>query len=379
MKLLAVASYLGYYGEIDGVVTIYKNLINQYKKENIDVDVLAYGPENKIIKDGKVRIIQHKPIIPISIDLDRKIDAALLFTNLKNKLKGPYDIVESSTPGPMGYMAARIAKRDKAPFITFYHTELSEYARIRALDAFPFSKKLSKLWSNILYTFMEKWLGNYYKKGDAAFAISKYVGNKMKKYSNNIRILGGGFDANLFNPDKKTAQNKIPRAIYVGRIAPEKNLEWLADIFSKHNLPITFVGDGCYKKQLEKRLPNAYFIGKLSLEECAQEYGKNDYFVFPSKVDTYGLAVLEAMATGIPGIVTNEKGPKELIENGKNGFVVSSKKEFEEKVLFMVNNNQERKKMGKNAREYVKTKNWNAFFNNMLKAYRNLIKNNPKK
>ena len=380
MKLLVAAGNLGYFGETDGVVTIYKNLIQRYKKEKIKADVVVYGPEDRIYKDGSVRIIEHKPIIPLRVDPAREIDVALLWDNLRHKLKGPYDLVESSTPDSMGMMASRIAKRDKAPFIIFYHTELSEYARIRALDAFPWSKTLSKIWSNLVYLGMEKWLGNYYQKGDATFAISNYVAQKMKeKYGKEATIIGGGLDTKLFHPKKKKTANHPPRAIYVGRVVPEKNLEWLVDIFSRNiHLPLTVVGDGPYLNYMKKKLPNARFTGRLGIEECAKEYQKSDYLVFPSKTDTYGLVVLEAMSSGIPAIVTNQRGPKELVQDGINGFVTKSKKEFEERILELSIDDKKREEMGKNAREYARTKSWDAFFQNMLRAYKSILKNSPK-
>src|SRR5207247_1799225 len=119
------------------------------------------------------------------------------------------------------------------------------------------------------------------------------------------------------------------RALYVGRVAPEKNLDLLARAFAPPaDAGLTIVGEGPSLPELRQRLPNAVFTGRLGGESLARAYADADYFVFPSRTDTLGNVVLEAMASGLPAIVSDRMGLKELVQDGVTGFVTRSDEDF---------------------------------------------------
>ena len=114
--------------------------------------------------------------------------------------------------------------------------------------------------------------------------------------------------------------------LYVGRVSVEKNLDLFAaahDRARAAGLPVraAVVGDGVYTKTMQKLLPDAIFTGYLSGEPLAHAYASADLFVFPSISDTFGNVVIEAQASGLPVIVSDQKGPQELVENGVTGLV----------------------------------------------------------
>ena len=118
------------------------------------------------------------------------------------------------------------------------------------------------------------------------------------------------------------------RFLYVGRISKEKNLDALAEAWLKLHAEIpsatlALVGDGPYLAELRRRLTNAgvIFTGFLSGEALARAYASADAFVFPSTTDTFGNVVLEAQASGLPTIVTDVGGPRELVRDGETGLV----------------------------------------------------------
>ena len=152
-----------------------------------------------------------------------------------------------------------------------------------------------------------------------------------------LKILPRGLDTTLFNPGKRTsgyrekfgARNGEPVLLYVGRISKEKDLDVLAAAYrklrEKHpEARLVFVGDGPYLKELRETLPEAVFTGYLSGAELANAFASADIFVFPSTTDTFGNVVLEAMASGLPAVVSDTGGPRELVRNGVTGYVTRS-------------------------------------------------------
>jgi len=136
-----------------------------------------------------------------------------------------------------------------------------------------------------------------------------------------IKPLSRGVDFNIFYPGGKTklTKYKTPIALYVGRIAIEKNLETFLDMPWDGTKII--VGDGPIRNELEKKHPNAIFTGKKTGKELADYYRSSDVFVFPSKTDTFGIVLIEALACGLPIAAYNVMGPKDIITSDALGIL----------------------------------------------------------
>ncbi len=124
------------------------------------------------------------------------------------------------------------------------------------------------------------------------------------------------------------------------------------------------VGHGPYSKALSESLPEAIFTGYLTGEELAKAYASADIFVFPSTTDTFGNVIIEAQACGLPVIVSDLGGPKELVSHGLDGLITKSHdvEEFVSAIRSLVNNPTLRAKMGKNARQRVVDRSWPSAF-----------------
>jgi glycosyltransferase involved in cell wall biosynthesis len=153
--------------------------------------------------------------------------------------------------------------------------------------------------------------------------------------------------------------------LYVGRLSKEKNLGLLADAFTDviqagFLSRLVIVGDGPYRDELEKKLHGypVLFTGFLHGEELATIYASSDVFVFPSTTDTFGNVVLEAQASGIPVIVSDEGGPKELMVPGETGFVVKAndRAELSRAMAYFLYNPELSKSMGVHARRFIESK-----------------------
>ena len=192
-----------------------------------------------------------------------------------------------------------------------------------------------------------------------------------------LEIFPRGLDTELFHPTRRDpaffekfgSTNGQVRLLYVGRVSREKDLDLLADAYRrlrKEGLPIQLcvVGHGPYSKEFSDALPEALFTGYLKGEELAGAYASADIFVFPSTTDTFGNVIIEAQASGIPVIVSDSGGPKELVENNRNGLITKSHdvEDLTRAIRELVANPERRKQMGSLARESVIDRTWpNAF------------------
>jgi len=143
-----------------------------------------------------------------------------------------------------------------------------------------------------------------------------------------------GLDTVFFHPEKRDSNFWKKRglksgevgALYVGRISREKNLDLLAAAFRRLlakgvKVRPLFVGNGPYLSTMKELLPEGIFVGTLQGEELATAYASADFFVFPSTTDTFGNVVIEAQASGLPTIVSNVGGPKDLVGHEQDGLI----------------------------------------------------------
>jgi glycosyltransferase involved in cell wall biosynthesis len=192
-----------------------------------------------------------------------------------------------------------------------------------------------------------------------------------------LRILPRGLDTDLFNPGRRDAsfwQRYEPahdgvRLLYVGRISREKDLDLLANAYrrlreEKVGVSLFMVGHGPYAKALAEALPDVVFTGYLTGEELATAYASSDIFVFPSTTDTFGNVIIEAQASGVPVIVSDMGGPKELVEEGVDGLITKAHDldAFTCAIRRLTNDAVARAAMGRKARERVVNRSWPGAF-----------------
>jgi glycosyltransferase involved in cell wall biosynthesis len=152
------------------------------------------------------------------------------------------------------------------------------------------------------------------------------------------------------------------RLLYAGRLSREKDLPLLVDIFQDltkagHDVSLIVAGDGPYRAEMERALFGypVLFLGFLSQEELARIYASADIFVFPSSTDTFGNVVLEAQACGSPVLVSDQGGPKELVEDGVGGLVLpaNDRQAWTEALAALIEDDERRLRMGREARRFV--------------------------
>jgi glycosyltransferase involved in cell wall biosynthesis len=237
---------------------------------------------------------------------------------------GNFTEVIISTPGPVGLAALAAAKVLGLPSTGIYHTDFPEYVRILTEDG---------LMESLTWNYMH-W---FYAQLDTVYVNSEhYRGCWIDRgiAPGKLRILPRGLDTGLFHPGKRQDDFWKRRGLrdgelgvlYVGRVSREKNLDLFAAAMRRllaAGVPVRplVVGDGPYAGMMKELLPEGIYTGSLHAEELAAAYASADFFVFPSTTDTFGNVVIEAQASGLPVIVSDVGGPKDLVEDGGDGFI----------------------------------------------------------
>lgn len=268
-----------------------------------------------------------------------------------------------STPGPIGLTALLAAKMLNLQTSGIYHTDFPQYVRILTEDSFL---------ESVTWRYMH-W---FYGQLDTVFVNSEEYRESWIKRGfepEKLKIFPRGLDTQLFHPTRRDpaffekfgAKNGRVRLLYVGRVSREKDLDLLADAYRRLrkeglSVQLCVVGHGPYSKEFSESLPEALFTGYLTGKELAAAYASADIFVFPSTTDTFGNVIIEAQASGVPVIVSDSGGPKELVENNRNGLITRSHDvdDLTDAIRKLVADPERRKEMGNLARESVIDRTW---------------------
>lgn len=362
---IAVGNY-GRWGETDGVVTTYQNLLPRFADSGVEVDAVTYGPDDDIEQIGPVTLYIHRPRLKVKVDPSRWIDFGLYRTRLAKLLfNRRYDLVQSSSPEMLGLLAKSLAENNHCPLLTVYHTNLDYYARIR------FETEVNKPAGWIMGAAVGSWMRWYYGHSELILTPSEFMAERLRQtFEPQVEVWRRGVNTERFHPRLRQRHDHGFRAVYVGRVAPEKNLDWLVELFRDQNrMELVIVGDGPYLEAMKKKLPNAVYAGRLDGEDLARAYADADVFVFPSRTDTLGNVVLEAMSSGVPVIVSDAMGPKELVEPGTTGFVASSVADFKLALDRLHDDIGARFRMGQAARKSAERRSWDGIFRQLIDFY----------
>lgn len=290
------------------------------------------------------------------------------------------DAIHVSTPGPIGLVGFLVARMLRIPVLGVYHTDFPAY--------------IDNLFEDPGMTFLaERGMRAFYKPFQTIFTRSQaYVESLVKLGMEPGRVvaLKPGVDTTIFNPRFRTDRiwettgvpPKSVKAIFVGRVSVEKNLPMLTPIWkSVHeecarrglDADLVIVGDGPYRARMQKDLRGcrAHFLGFRHGQELSELYASADMFLFPSITDTLGQVVMEAQAAGLPVLVTEMGGPKEVMENGRTGHVLEHKNPdaWTNAILDLIANNELRRGMATAAFESMRTCTLEASFEEFWSAH----------
>jgi phosphatidylinositol alpha 1,6-mannosyltransferase len=288
------------------------------------------------------------------------------------------DLIHLATPVTLGAIGIYYSDLYKIPCLATFHTDLAAYAPMYQI---PYMEEIVNQITKIIYN-------------RAARVLAPSPSSKQQLENvglKDVGVFGRGVDSVLFHPEKRNkkslakfglSESKIT-ITYVGRLADEKSIPELIQAFNSlaenHNIQLLLVGDGPIKANLEKSLEisdgNYAFTGIKKGEELAELYASSDIFAFPSRTETFGQVVQEAMASGLPVVGFDSPGVRDLIDDGETGILVASKNEveFKEALKKLIESEELRLKLGKKAREIAELNSWSAILDSLVDEYKNLV------
>jgi glycosyltransferase involved in cell wall biosynthesis len=346
--------------EINGVAMTITRLVKTAKVRGVDLTVITAGDTDIPETDG-VRTFRSVG----DVALPEYPELALRFPPILDVLdyieRQGVTKIHVSTPGTMGLLGLALGKLLDIPVAATYHTDIPRYVGRLTNDVFL---------ENTAWSFIN-W---FYNQMDEVLVPSKSTRDQLVEHGlapEKVLPLPRWVDTDAFSPSRRDPalfaaddMSSSVNFLYVGRISKEKNLGLLADAFASlvqggHEVQLIIVGDGPYRAELEHHLQGlpAIFAGFRHGNELARIYASSDVFVFPSTTDTFGNVVLEAQASGIPVIVSDQGGPKELIIAGETGFVVKAndRAELAKTMAYFVQDPGLCRVMGQSARRFIET------------------------
>lgn len=219
--------------------------------------------------------------------------------------------VHIATEGPLGFQARMHCEAEHIRFTTSYHTRFPEYVAARV----PLPAEMP---TELSYAYL-RW---FHSGAETTLVPTKSVAIELEARGfSNITTWSRGVDRTTFNPGPKTRFNELPgpHLLYVGRVAVEKNVE----AFLKLDVPGSkiVVGDGPQLDELRRRFPEAHFMGRQTGKDLTALYQSADVFVFPSRTDTFGNVMIEAMACGVPVAAFPVTGPVDVVTDPRAGVL----------------------------------------------------------
>lgn len=244
------------------------------------------------------------------------------------------DAIHIATEGPLGLAARLYCAKAGLPFTTAFHTRFPEYIHARA--------RVPVTWTYALL----RW---FHGPSQSIMTPTKTVQEDLQsRRFPNVRLWTRGVDTVLFKPGKsERVPGEKPVLMYVGRVAVEKNIHAFLDLDIAGTKVV--VGDGPMIDHLRRKYPDVQFVGAKHGDDLTRHYNAADVFVFPSKTDTFGLVMLEALACGVPVAAYPVMGPKDVITDPKAGCLDEDLKTAVETALTLNRGN---------ARAFAETFSW---------------------
>ena len=277
--------------QVNGVVRTYERLAEELPRLGVETDFLT---PNGFFS------------VPLPTYAEIRVAVPTLGTVDDRIRRSGADYIHIATEGPLGLAARYYCVRNRRAFTTSYHTRFPQYLSARLPVPVSWGERL------------ETW---FHSAASGTMVATPSLAHELQAMGIERTMLWTrGVDTNLFHPrNDRLFGTDGPIFAYMGRVAVEKNISAFLDL----DLPgrKVVIGDGPQRAELEQRYPNVIFTGERTGEHLARSLASCDVFVFPSRTDTFGVAILEAMACGLPVAAYPVTGPLDIIEPGISGVI----------------------------------------------------------
>jgi phosphatidylinositol alpha 1,6-mannosyltransferase len=293
------------------------------------------------------------------------------------------DLIHITGPSELGIFGALFAWKMHIPLAASWHTNVHEYLarRMHGITGLLPTRHQSRASSAIERATLNT-TASFYRLAQVLFAPNQELCAMLESATGKpCHLMRRGVDTTLFCPSRRTRSNapasqESARIVlgYVGRLSIEKNIALLVQIAHElrartiTHVDFLIIGQGGDEALLRQQLPEATFPGVLRGEDLAHAYANMDIFLFPSHTDTFGNVVLEALASGVPAIVTPDGGPKYIVTHNETGFIAEDDA-FSSAVATLIADPTRLEQMRHAARTYALGCSWDAVFHRVYDAY----------
>ena len=384
-----VAYFPDSFHEVNGVAHTSRHFESFARSRDLPFLCVRAGDRAQaVIEEGNVWTLElPRSFLSFVLEKDLRLDPAFfrhipLISEVLERFKP--DLIHITGPSEIGILGAGLAHHLHLPLAASWHTNVHEYAARRAewfLRLLPKDQSINagqKIEDLALAT-----AARFYSIAQVLFAPNPELCALLENATGRpCHLMPRGVDAELFHPAKRERdrdRDDRERILgFVGRLSIEKNIGLLAKIQEEldrtgvTNFRFLIVGHGGDEAWLRERLPQAEFTGVLRGEALATAYANMDLFVFPSHTDTFGNVVLEALASGVPAIVTPDGGPRTIVRDGETGRIVHDD-QFAQTIAGLLSDPARLDEMRRAARAYALNASWDSVFEGIYADYETIL------
>lgn len=378
---MRVAFFPDAYDEIDGVAHTARQFESFAMRRGLAFLTVHGGTANQLQKTGSVlRMTRRRG--RFGFPLDKKHDFDLAFWRHLYAVEAVVrefdpDILHITGPSDVGQLGLAIAHRLHIPLAASWHTNVHQYAEQRGAALLSFlpdglRKRVGAAFrqGSLMATL------RYYHAAQVLFAPNQELIDVIEQGTGKACYpMHRGVETDLFTPRRRDRTGDTFVIGYVGRLTVEKNIRDLVELERNlsqaglTNFRFLIIGQGAEESWLRAHMKHADFAGVLRGEALARAYANMDVFAFSSQTDTYGNVVLEALASGVPAVVTDRGGPRFIVRPGETGFVAHNLQEFCASIQHLATRPAQRETMRAAARTHAMTASWDAVFDAVYLGY----------
>ncbi|NWG13040.1 MAG: glycosyltransferase [Acidobacteria bacterium] len=376
-----VALFTDSYHDVSGVARTCRNFEDYALRRQLPFLTVRAGSRTSLSDHGSTRALELRRG-PLSIPLDTGLwfdPCAMRHAGRAESVVRAFgaELVHVTSPGDVGILGVRTARRMRIPLVASWHTNVHEFAarRLAKWTAFLPAAPRRRLAAAAERACLSA-LIRFYRMADLLLAPNRDLIRLLTERTGRpVYAMDRGVRTDIFSPRFRRRNDEVFVLGYAGRLRPEKNLRMLVEVerallaAGEVNYRFLLVGDGSEMAYLKRNLIRAEFTGFLQGEALATAFAGMDLFVFPSETDTYGNVILEAMASGVPALVTSHGGPRALVQPGRTGFVATDAAGFCEAIRTLMHNPGLHSEMRQAAQLQACRMSWDRVFDDVYQAY----------
>ncbi|MGG6238603.1 glycosyltransferase family 4 protein [Nodosilinea sp. AN01ver1] len=356
--------------KVDGIVTRLKHTVDHLQRQGNQV--LVFSPEGGLTeyRGAKINGVSGFPL-PLYPELKLALPRPSIGEALEDFQP---DLVHVVNPAVLGLAGIYYSKTLDLPLVASYHTHLPKYLEHYGLG--------------MLEGLMWELIKAMHNQAQINLVTSTAMQAELSEHGvENIEVWQRGVDTELFRPELASAEMRdrlseghpeAPLLLYIGRLSAEKEIDRIKPVLEAiPGARLALVGDGPYRAELEAHFEGTFtnFVGYLAGEDLASAYASADAFVFPSRTETLGLVLLEAMAAGCPVVAANSGGIPDIVTDGVNGFLFDPTDEEGAIIATrrLIEARAEREMMRRNAVAEAEQWGWAAATRQLQQFYRQVL------